>query len=105
MKKLHTFHLHERAQAAMIRDTLEKEGISCLLRNDQLFGALGEIPLTECFPELWVMDDEVYPRANLLLKGLLRDDNSSSAWTCVRCGENLEGQFGACWRCGTHREQ
>ncbi len=102
MKKLHTFQLHERAQAAMVRDMLEEEGISCLLRNDQLFGAMGEIPLVECFPELWVVDDEVYPRASLLLKGLLRSDDAAEGWIC-RCGEELEGQFGACWRCGSHR--
>ncbi len=104
MKKLHTFHLHERAQAAMIRDMLEEEGIRCLLRNDQLYGAMGEIPLVECFPELWVVDDEVYPRASLLLKGFLRSDDPSQVWRCSRCGEELEGQFGACWRCGKERQ-
>jgi hypothetical protein len=105
MRKLHTFQMHERAQAAMIRDMLEQEGIACLLRNDQLFGAIGEIPLIECFPELWVVDDEVYPRASLLLKGLLRADESLEGWTCPRCSEDLEGQFGACWRCGGSREK
>lgn len=104
MKKLHTFSMHERPQAGLIRELLEKEGIACLLRNEQLFSALGEIPLLECFPELWVIDDEVYPRARMLLERWLQAEENGSPWTCPDCRERLEGQFGACWKCGKERE-
>jgi len=96
MKKLRAFGLGERPLALMLRAMLEGEGIACLLRNEELFAALGEIPFLECLPELWVVDDEVYPRARVLLDGWLSTDAES-------CGEHLEGQFGACWKCGRLR--
>lgn len=102
MKKLVAFGLTERPQAYLLRELLEGEGIACLIRNEQLYVALGEIPLVECYPELWVVDDEVYPRAQRLLENWLREE-AAEPWTCRRCGETHEGQFGACWRCGEER--
>lgn len=104
MKKLHTFTLADRAQAGLLKELLEREGVTCLLRNEQLFAALGEIPFLECAPELWVVDDEVWPRARLLLDNWLKDEEGAAAWRCAACGETLEGQFGACWKCGRERE-
>jgi hypothetical protein len=105
MKKLHTFSIAERSLAGLLKELLTREGIDCLVRNEQLFSALGEIPFLECYPELWIVDDEVYPRAKLLLDGWLANDPETSvSWTCPQCGEILEGQFGACWKCGSRRE-
>lgn len=103
MRKLWTFNLHERPLAPLLRERLEKEGIACLIRNEELFVAIGEIPLVECFPQLWIVDDEVYPRAKSLLENWLRAE-PSAPWTCPGCGERHEGQFGGCWKCGRERE-
>ncbi len=100
MKKLHTFNPWQRPQAGMFRELLAGEGISCLVRNEQIVGAMGEIPFLECYPELWVVDDDVLPRARMLLEKWLKEDPSAEPWTCPACGEVLEGQFGACWKCG-----
>ncbi len=101
MKKLHVFSYRDRAQAALIQEILVNEGIHCLLRNDQLSSALGEIPFIECYPELWVVDNDVFPRARKLLDGWLNDSgNSDKPWICQKCGEHSEGHFGACWSCG-----
>ncbi len=106
MKKLHVFSYRDRAQAGLIHEILSNEGIHCLLRNDQLSSALGEIPFVECYPELWVVDDEVFPRARTLLDGWLeKADSGGSPWTCQRCGETCDEQFGACWSCGTLRHE
>lgn len=105
MKKLHTFSIAERSQAGLLKELLEREGIPCLLRNEQLFSAMGEIPFLECLPQLWVVDDDVYPRARQLLDNWLREEGTpADRWVCPRCGETLEGQFGACWQCGTERK-
>jgi hypothetical protein len=104
MRKLHTFSLADRAEAGLLKDLLEQEGIACLVRNEQLFAALGEIPFLECCPELWVIDDEVWPRARLLLDNWLKQEAPVASWTCPSCGEALEGQFGACWKCGKPRD-
>jgi hypothetical protein len=104
MKKLHTFNFRERPLATMLKVLLEGEGIACLLRNEELFAAMGEIPFVELYPELWVVDDEVYPRARVLLDGWLQtEEDKAEPWVCAGCGERLEGQFGACWKCGRQR--
>ncbi|PLX89303.1 MAG: hypothetical protein C0619_11590 [Desulfuromonas sp.] len=105
MKKLHTFGLWERPQASLLKTVLAKEGIACLLKNVDLAVAMGEIPMTECFPELWVIDEEMFPRAKLLLDGWLNSAGSDAGpWQCPTCQEWLEGHFGACWSCGRERE-
>lgn len=106
MKKIYTFSIWERPQAWMLKEILAKEGIDCVLRNEQLAAAMGEIPFVECYPELWVIDDEVYPRARLLVEGWLKTSTEAGEpWTCPGCGERLEGHFGACWACGRERRR
>lgn len=105
MKKLHTFGLWERPQAVLLQEILASEGIECLVRNADLSVAMGEIPMTECFPELWVVDDDVFNRARLLLKGWLENVCADGRpWQCPDCDELLEGNFGACWSCGRERD-
>ena len=104
MRKLIAFNHHERVLAGLLKNRLEQEGIACLLRNEELFAAMGEIPFLELRPELWIIDEEVLPRAQLLLQGWLHIDVGAVPWTCPGCGERLEGQFGACWKCGWEQE-
>jgi hypothetical protein len=52
---------------------------------------------------LWVIDEEVLPRARLLLEGWLQGGDRDEPWVCSGCGERLEGQFGGCWKCGRER--
>ena len=90
----------------MYKEMLSKEGVECLVKNDRLSSVIGEIPFIECFPELWVIDDEVYPRARLLLDGWLTQsiDGDEMSWTCENCGEEVSPQFVACWNCSRSRE-
>ena len=104
MKKLYTFTLADRAEAGLLKELLEREGVACLIRNEQLFAALGEIPFLECFPELWVVDEEIWPRAKRLIDNWLKNEEDTPSWSCLSCGEILEGQFGACWKCGKGRD-
>ena len=72
----------------------------------KLFAALGEIPFAECFPELWVIDEETYPRARLLLDGWLHQGAGvgDAPWTCSNCGETVAAHFGVCWNCFQSRD-
>jgi len=103
MKKLHTFGPWERPLANLLKDRLAQEGIVCLLRNDDLVSVMGEVPFIECYPELWVIDAETWPRAKLLLDGWLASASALTNWQCPACGEILEGQFNSCWNCGQER--
>ena len=106
MKKLHVFTHRERPFALLLKERLATEEIVCMVRNDELSTALGEIPFVECYPELWVVDDEVFPRARLLLDQWLNEMSTEQrAWRCAGCGEVLEGQFESCWKCGREKSR
>ncbi|MCP5150038.1 MAG: DUF2007 domain-containing protein [Ectothiorhodospiraceae bacterium] len=88
-----------------LRAFLESSHVRCMVRNELLMGAAGELPPTECLPELWVLDDDQLERARALVEAFLRPPHDAEAvqWRCPRCGEVLEGQFTQCWSCGTER--
>jgi len=88
-------------EIGLIRGLLERAGIPCVTRNEQLAGALGEIPFLECDPELWVLHDEDLPRARQILEAHQAPPLKASRWHCRECGELIDGQFEVCWRCGT----
>lgn len=85
-------------QVAHARNVLIAAGIQCELRNQYLAGALGDLPMMETWPQLYVEEsDEQYAlgalsRAAAAPKGM--------PWVCADCGEELEPQFTQCWRCG-----
>ena len=88
------------AEIGHYRNILEQNGVRCLIKNEQLSGALGEVPFLECLPELWVLNDRDLDRAEGLLADLRHEVVSGSAWRCPRCNEDNEAQFAVCWNCG-----
>ncbi len=84
----------------IIRGMLEANGIDCHVRNMVLGGAMGELPVTECWPEVWIKYDKDAELAGELIKQALSDNVPKDNWRC-QCGETIEGQFGICWSCGT----
>ena len=72
--------------------------------GSDLLGGAGELPPTECWPELWVAEPHQYDRALELVRAMLAIDmETQDAWRCPGCGEPHEGQFSTCWRCGYDR--
>lgn len=100
-KKLLAYAEHP-LQATIWSETLRAAGIVCELRNTTLAGAMGEIPFLECAPQIWLADAADEPRAREILVQL-RQPPVGPAWTCDRCGELSEPQFGSCWQCGRSR--
>ena len=91
-------HLFE---VEMRKERLEQAGIRCLIKNQRSSGLAGEIPFTETFPELWVVQDEDAYRARQVLdEDLITQPSNPDAWVCIQCGEHHENQFSECWKCG-----
>ena len=97
MRKVHTSE--SMVEIAHLRNLLESEGIACVVRNERLAGALGEIPFVECWPELWVRQPGEALRARGLIDEALRPVDARESWQCPGCGEQIEAQFAQCWRC------
>lgn len=95
------FRSMDRLQVGYLGSVLESYGIRCLRKNEYLGGGIGELPVTECWPELWVIDDGQYEYARDIIDTAMSDDKGTlTDWRCSRCGEMVEGQFGVCWNCG-----
>ena len=88
-------------EVGLLKDLLDQAGILSEVRNENLYSNFPGAPFQ---PELWVLNDDDYPKACEI-----RDTNSGPSpgnrpgWFCHVCGEESEGPFEACWKCGTPR--
>jgi hypothetical protein len=88
-------------QVAHARNVLIAAGVECELRNVYLAGAMGELPMMETWPQLYVADgDEAYA---LSILARAAKAPGGPPWICEGCLESLEQQFTSCWRCGRER--
>jgi hypothetical protein len=85
-----------------VHSLLEANDIDCHLRNMNLTGGIGELPINECWPEVWVNNEAGFSTAEQLINTALSAATQHSAWQCL-CGETIEGQFEICWSCGSEK--
>lgn len=77
----------------MRKEQLEQAGIRCMIKNQRSAGLAGEIPFTEVFPELWVLQEQDYDQARQLLEEeTVLPPKNQDFWICSGCGERHEGQ-------------
>ncbi len=103
MKKIYT--TKDPLMVGHLKNVLATFDIQCVTKNYELSSAAGELPPIECWPELWVLDDSRRAEAEAILKKTLAPLKSvKKSWQCVGCGEEIEGQFSECWKCGRSRD-
>ncbi|KVC78852.1 hypothetical protein WJ47_17495 [Burkholderia ubonensis] len=99
------FKAPDLATAQHWANVLEAAGVGCELHNRYAPGALGGLPADACAPEVWLDDERDEALARRLLDAASRGPAASATpWRCPQCGESLEAQFTACWRCGAVRD-
>ncbi|MBI4646563.1 MAG: DUF2007 domain-containing protein [Bacteroidia bacterium] len=87
-----------------LKNILESHGILCEIRGEARAIAMGEIPVGECWPELWLLDNENAIRALKIIKDSLEaEEPQGEPWLCTNCNEENETQFTICWKCGQER--
>ena len=85
-----------------MKNILESHGISCTIQNQFSAAAVGDIPVNECWPELRIIDSKQIEKANQIVNAVMAPDSTPiTPWRCPVCHETIEGQFTACWNCGT----
>ncbi|MGQ0593515.1 MAG: putative signal transducing protein [Gammaproteobacteria bacterium] len=88
----HVYTARDPIDAHLVRDLLQAEGIPPRCAG-RCRSARGEIPMTEdTLPSVWVPDERAAARARSIVH--------THQERARRCGEELEPQFSACWRCG-----
>ena len=101
MKKVYTSS--DNVLVGYLQGILQDQKINCLIKNEMLQGATGEIPAHETWPEIWVMDDNEEQLAKRFIEQALTPNNSYRDWKCLSCGEWIESQFTECWKCNSSR--
>jgi len=89
-----------------LKELLEEKGIRTIIKNEFLTGGVGELPPTEVWPELWIVDKEDKEPATKIVNNFLQSINSTqNNWICRNCGQEVEGQFKLCWSCGKENNE
>ncbi len=86
-----------------MKSLLDSEGIPCEIRNAGASGLAGEVPYTQVYPELWILDNLDEPRAREIIRNYRETDAAAPKppdWTCPSCGESVDGVYAECWNCG-----
>ena len=83
-----------------VKNMLEQQGIEVETRNDRLYSVAGELPVTECMGEVWVVSALYYQTAERLVSEMeLASLPEFDAWVCHACHEKVDGTFAVCWNC------
>ena len=107
MKKVYT--TGNIAEAHMLRGILASHGIASEVQGEALSSLWGALPVEEMLPTVWIEDEGQLEIARQVIDDFERrcrlgeGETSADTWVCSNCGERLEGQFSACWRCGADR--
>jgi len=81
---------------------LSNQGIPSEVRTPSLAIGSGEIPFTETWTQLWILNDEDLDRATKAIDEAVAASEATGPWKCS-CGELVDAPFETCWQCGAER--
>ena len=85
------------AEAHLIRQLLDCVGIKARVFNENAHAALGELPTTETWPQVWVLQDHQLGPARTVIDRY--EASPGNELQCLSCGEHSPGSFEICWYC------
>ena len=85
--------------AHIVLNLLAQEGIDAHVFNANAQSGMGELPFTETYPQVWVMDDEQMSRAKNIVREYKLTPVNHAVVACGECGEENPANFGVCWKC------
>ena len=88
---------------SILKSVLDEHGIKNWIRNEYLSAGVGELPAIESWPQLCVQDEDFDEATRIVAEAVALKQLPN--WECPSCGEELEGQFTECWKCGTSRPE
>ncbi|MBI3171520.1 MAG: DUF2007 domain-containing protein [Hydrocarboniphaga effusa] len=86
-------------EAEIVKDYLAAHGIAVSIRGVFAWGGVGDLPIAEAYPRLYLERETDRPRAAALLRDYERGASRGSR-ICPRCGEASPDNFLLCWNCG-----
>ncbi len=93
-------------EAHLVKSMLDEAGIMARIVGDHLQNAIGDLPAVKIAPRIWV-NAEFFDKARAVIEAYENTSppptQTSSAWTCTKCGEDNEPSFDICWNCQATR--
>ena len=86
-------------EAQLVADFLAAHGVHTRQQGAFAWGAMGEIPMPESYPRLYLQDERDRERAQALLREYERGAGPGQR-DCPACGEASPAIFARCWSCG-----
>ena len=84
-------------EAHLIRQQLESAGISAQVFNENAQGAIGELPVTDAWPDVWIVQNHQFRAARAVIERY--EASPEEEQLCNSCGEISPGSFELCWHC------
>jgi hypothetical protein len=91
-------------EAYLLLHQLEQAGVAARVLNEHAYGAMGELPFTQAYPEVWIDRDGELVRAEKVLEAFRSRPPVHESVTCRFCGEHNPVSFELCWHCGATLE-
>ena len=88
-------------EAHLIKQMLDSESIPAYVFNEYANGAIGEIPLTSVWPEVWIECENCRLRALSIISLYQESHDCESDKLCHRCHVQNPENFELCWQCGS----
>ncbi len=85
----------------MLRDRLTAQGIYAMVFNEHGAGAVGELPYTESWPQVWIYQDLHFMRAREVVLAYEQQQQPGVPRQCGECSEENPSGFDLCWQCGS----
>jgi Putative prokaryotic signal transducing protein len=98
MKRIYTAaHLLE---AQLVVDLLEQAGIAAHIFNANAMSALGDLPMSAAWPQVWIVQAHQERHARAIIAAYQQPRAARSGKVCAACSEASPGEFELCWNCG-----
>ena len=88
-------------EAHLVLHRLQAEGIAARVFNENAQGAVGELPFTHAYPEIWIEHLKDEEKARSVVRQFETHPTSEPGWHCAGCGEHNPATFEVCWRCAS----
>lgn len=98
MKKLYS--AASLPDAHLIRNLLDQAGIEAHVFNENAQGGVGQLPVMDAYPQVWIVDERDLSRARGIVEAFEHMPSIRSNLRCRQCSEDNPSTFQLCWNCG-----
>ncbi len=87
------------SDAHLVCNRIRQSGITAHIFNEHADGAVGELPFTHTYPEIWVENERDRENARKIITMCEKQSEAHTEHVCPNCSERNPGNFEICWNC------